>query len=351
MGRKTMATTDTSEKGLEALIVRDLCTSGGYVQGQPTDYNRDVAVDVMQLLAFLQAPQPTGVTTLGLAAEGIKRTQFLHRIQGEIAKRGVVDVLRKGVSHGPAHVDLYKLLPTPGNVSAAENFGKNIFSVTRQLRYSNDESQRSLDMAIFINGLPVLTFELKNSLTKQTVADAITQYQTDRNPAELLFQMGRCVAHMAVDDAEVRFCPHLTGKTSWFLPFNQGWNSGAGNPPNPHGLKTDYLWKQVLQKDSLANIIENFTQLVEKEDEKANSVSTARSRALRRCARAGTAGRAPGRTGTVSATCSSGRRDGGRAPRPPGSENSGRGWDKRPRRGGSGAAMRGLCAAGESAGI
>ena len=261
-----MATTDTSEKGLEALIVRDLCTSGGFVPGQPTDYNRDVAVDVVQLLAFLQATQPTVVTALELASEGIKRTQFLHRLQGEIAKRGVVDVLRKGVSHGPAHVDLYKLLPTPGNVSAAENFGKNIFSVTRQLRYSNDESQRSLDMAIFINGLPVLTFELKNSLTKQTVADAITQYQTDRNPAELLFQMGRCVAHMAVDDAEVRFCPHLTGKTSWFLPFNQGWNSGAGNPPNPHGLKTDYLWKQVLQKDSLANIIENFTQVVEEEE-------------------------------------------------------------------------------------
>jgi type I restriction enzyme R subunit len=252
-----MATTDTSEKGLEALIVRDLCTSGGYVQGQPTDYNRDVAVDVVQLLAFLQATQPTVLTALELGNEGIKRTQFLHRIQGEIAKRGVVDVLRKGVSHGPAHVDLYKLLPTPGNASAAENFGKNIFSVTRQLRYSNDESQRSLDMAIFINGLPVLTFELKNSLTKQTVADAITQYQTDRNPAELLFQLGRCVAHMAVDDAEVRFCPHLTGKTSWFLPFNQGWTS----------LKTDYLWKQVLQKDSLANIIENFTQVVEEEDE------------------------------------------------------------------------------------
>lgn len=263
-----MATTDTSEKGLEALIVRDLCTSGGYVQGQPTDYNRDVAVDVVQLLAFLQTTQPTVFTALELANEGIKRTQFLHRIQGEVAKRGVVDVLRKGVSHGPAHVDLYKLLPTPGNASAAENFDKNIFSVTRQLRYSNDESQRSLDMAIFINGLPVMTFELKNSLTKQTVADAIIQYQADRNPGELLFQLGRCVAHMAVDDAEVRFCPHLTGKTSWFLPFNQGWNSGAGNPPNSHGLKTAYLWKQVLVKDSLANIIENFTQVVEEEDEK-----------------------------------------------------------------------------------
>lgn len=294
-----MATTDTSEKGLETLIVnyltgqgtvltpglsadslpwsQNIWRTGGaltryaedcYVLGKPADYNRDVAVDVVQLLAFLQATQPTVVAELELAQEGIKLTQFLHRIQGEIAKRGVVDVLRKGVSHGPAHVDLYKLLPTPGNANAAENFGKNIFSVTRQLRYSNDETQRSLDMAIFINGLPVLTFELKNSLTKQTVADAITQYQTDRNPNELLFQLGRCVAHIAVDDTEVRFCTHLTGKTSWFLPFNQGWNSGAGNPPNQHGLKTDYLWKQVLRKDSLANIIENFTQVVEEEDEK-----------------------------------------------------------------------------------
>jgi len=280
-----MAKTDTSERWFEARVVRGLtgvpqpeyshalaptdfaATHNGYVQGKPTDYNRDVALDVAQLQAFLQATQPKAVDTLELAADGIKRTQFLHRLQGEITKRGVVDVLRKGVSHGPVHVDLYKLLPTPGNAAAADAFGKNIFSVTRQVRYSND-SGNELDLAIFINGLPVLTFELKNSLTKQTVADAITQYQTDRNPNELLFQLGRCVAHMAVDDAEVRFCTHLTGKTSWFLPFNQGWNSGAGNPPNPRGLKTDYLWKQILTKESLANIIENFAQVVEEEDEK-----------------------------------------------------------------------------------
>ena len=284
-----MSVTDTSEKGLEALIVRHLAgisehppvssgsaqeptgiyAPGGYVLGWASDYNRDLALDVVQLLAFLRATQPKVVETLNLDAEGIQRTQFLHRLQGEITKRGVVDVLRKGVSHGPVHVDLYKLLPTPGNPAAAEAFGKNIFSVTRQVRYSNDESQRALDMVIFINGLPVLTFELKNSLTKQTVADAVVQYQTDRNPGELLFQLGRCIAHMAVDDAEVRFCTHLTGKTSWFLPFNQGWNSGAGNPPNPHGLKTDYLWKQVLAKESLANIIENFAQVVEEEEEDA----------------------------------------------------------------------------------
>lgn len=282
-----MGKTDASERWLEARIVRGLtgipqpeyshelaptdfaASHNGYAQGKPTDYNRDVALDVVQLLAFLKATQPDALETLELAVEGIKRTQFLHRLQGEITKRGVVDVLRKGVNHGPVHLDLYKLLPTPGNAVAADAFGKNIFSVTRQVRYSND-SGNELDMVIFINGLPVLTFELKNSLTKQTLADAIVQYQTTRSPQELLFQLGRCVAHIAVDDAEAAFCTELKGKASWFLPFNQGWNSGAGNPPNPHGLKTDYLWKSVFTRESLANIIESFAQVVEEEETGAN---------------------------------------------------------------------------------
>ncbi|WP_367027168.1 type I restriction endonuclease [Methylococcus sp. ANG] len=281
-----MKPTDTSEQGLEQLIVRHLAgigehpassgqaageetavyAPGGYVLGRASDYNRDVALDVAQLLAFLQATQPKAVEALELALDGIQRTQFLHRLQGEITKRGVVDVLRKGVSHGPVHVDLYKLLPSPGNASAAEAFGKNIFSVTRQVRYGND-SGNALDLVIFINGLPVLTFELKNSLTKQTLADAIVQYQTTRDPKELLFQLGRCMAHIAVDDAEAAFCTELKGKASWFLPFDQGWNSGAGNPPNPDGLKTDYLWKSVLTRGSLANIIESFAQVVVEEEE------------------------------------------------------------------------------------
>ena len=112
------------------------------------------------------------------------------------------------------------------------------------------------------------TFELKNSLTKQTVADAVEQYRRDRDPRELLFQFGRCVVHFAVDDAEVRFCTHLQGKASWFLPFNQGWNDGAGNPPNPDGLKTDYLWKQVLTPQGLTDILENYAQVVEVKNEK-----------------------------------------------------------------------------------
>jgi len=165
--------------------------------------------------------------------------------------------------------------PSPGNAKAAERYAANRFSVTRQLRYSRDETQRALDLELFITGLPVATFELKNSLTKQTVEDAVQQYQRDRDPREKLFEFGRCVVHFAVDDHEVRFCTHLKGKGSWFLPFNLGWRDGAGNPPNPNGLKTDYLWKRVLTRAGLTDILENYAQVVQTRDEK-----TGRKKAL-----------------------------------------------------------------------
>jgi type I restriction enzyme R subunit len=267
-----MKPTDTSEKGLESIIVTSLVEDAGYVQGDPKDYDREHAVDLAKLLQFLATTQPDTYEALGIGEEGgssnPRRTQFLHRLQGEIAKRGVVEVLRGGIKHGPAHVDLFYGTPTPGNVKAAERFAANIFSVTRQLRYSRVETALSLDMAVFINGLPIATFELKNKLTKQTVLDAVQQYQRDRDPKELLFQFGRCVVHFAVDDHEVRFCTHLKGKGSWFLPFNKGYNDGAGNPPNPYGLATDYLWKETLSKAGLTDILENYAQVVEEKDEK-----------------------------------------------------------------------------------
>ena len=156
-----------------------------------------------------------------------------------------------------------------GNEKAKAQFAQNRFSITRQLQYSQDNTQLALDLCLFINGLPVATFELKNSLTKQTVADAVKQYREDRNPREKLFELGRCLVHYAVDDHEVQFCTHLQGKSSWFLPFDKGWNDGAGNPPNPNGIKTDYLWKQVLTREGLTDIIENYAQVVETKDDKA----------------------------------------------------------------------------------
>jgi len=263
-----MPTTDTTEKGLESLIVESLICDAGYEPGRPEDFDRDHAVDLAKLVAFLQATQPDTLAALDLETDGPKRAQFLARLQGEIAKRGIIDVLRNGVRHGPVSLDLFYGAPSPGNIKAVERYAANIFSVTRQLRYSKDETQLALDLGIFINGLPMATFELKNRLTKQTVEDAVQQYKQERDPRELLFQFGRCMVHFAVDDQEVRMCTHLQGKHSWFLPFNKGYNDGAGNPPNPDGIKTDYLWRQVLAKGKLTDILENYAQVIEEKNKK-----------------------------------------------------------------------------------
>ena len=236
---------------------------GGWILGDWRDYDREYAVDLVKLAAFLRATQPESVDALDIENASPIRQKFLARLQGEITRRGVIDVLRHGIKHGAHHLDLFYGTPSPGNTKAEEQFSRNRFSVTRQLRYSRDETQLALDLCLFINGLPIATFELKNSLTKQTVADAVEQYKRDRDPRELLFQFGRCIAHFAVDEHEVSFCTQLKGKGSWFLPFNQGWNDGAGNPPNPDGLKTDYLWKRILTPRGLTDILENYAQIVE----------------------------------------------------------------------------------------
>lgn len=288
-------TTDTSEAAIERLIVqaltgrppRPLGASShhvaeepalyggqGYEEGDPRDYDREVAMDLRQLWRFWQATQADELARLKASGEAAFESsagrKLLHRLQGEIARRGVIDVLRKGIRHEDASLDLYYVLPTAGNKTTPGLYAANIFSITRQVRYSRDETQRALDLVLFINGLPLATFELKNHFTRQTVADAVQQYQRDREPRELLFQFGRCAVHFAVDDLEVRFCTHLTGKTSWFLPFNKGHRGGAGNPPvaGEKGLRTQYLWREVLAKETLSEIIENYAQIIEKEDER-----------------------------------------------------------------------------------
>ena len=279
--------TDTSERGLERLIcsalaghpceppdtaaVREPATGYGGVGwsgGNWLDYDREYCVDLAQLKAFLRTTQPEAAETLALDEDGPTRRKFLARLQGQIAKRGTIDVLRNGIRHGAHDLVLFFGTPSLGNEQARERFEQNRFTVTRQLRYSRDETQRALDIGLFINGLPIITFELKNNLTKQTAGDAVEQYRKDRNPREKLFEFGRCVAHFAVDESDVRFCTHLQGKASWFLPFNRGWDDGAGNPPNPNGLKADYLWREVLTRESLTDIIENYAQVVESHEVK-----------------------------------------------------------------------------------
>ena len=281
-------TTDTTERGLETLICDELTGHGsdasvrepnlvgdrasafgtGWVMGDPGDYNREFCVDLVQLQGFLDDTQPEVAATLDLRSDSNTRQQFLARLQGEVNRRGTIEVLRNGIMHGPHHIVAMYGTPSEQNPTAREQYALNRFSVTRQLRYSRDNTQLASDLCLFINGLPVATFELKNSLTKQTVADAVEQYKKDRDPREPLFALGRCLVHFALDEHEIKFCTELKGKASWFLPFNKGWDDGAGNPPNPNGLKTDYLWREVLTTDGLVNIIENYAQVVESTDDK-----------------------------------------------------------------------------------
>ncbi|AYV72922.1 type I restriction endonuclease [Bacillus sp. PK3-056] len=263
---------NTKESGLETLIVEHLVNHNGYEQGQNNDYNKEYAIDESRLFRFLQDTQPEQLEKIGVFKSDVNKTKFLNRLQGEIAKNGIIDVLRRGLKIYPVTLDLFYQIPSQENATAKELYNKNIFSVTRQLIYSRDNTKLALDFVIFINGLPIITFELKNRLTKQNVDDAVYQYQTDRDPRELLFKFGICMVHFAVDDNEVKMCTKLDGKKSWFLPFNKGYKDGAGNPPNPDGIKTDYLWKEILIKDELANIIENYAQIVEEKDQETKKV-------------------------------------------------------------------------------
>jgi type I restriction enzyme R subunit len=271
--------TDTTEKGLEAHITQHLCLVNGFEERHFDQYNRSECVDEELLFKFLEDTQPKEVAKL----QTVHGTNFKQRILYLINRKikdeivvnekclgGLVSLIRTEITDGSSGIKLKLFYDKPVsnlNTKDAELFNKNIFSVTRQVHFSA-QSEKSLDLVISINGLPVITFELKNELTKQNVKDAIKQYKTTRDPKEELFRLARCLVHFAVDTEQVWMCTHLKGENSFFLPFNKGNNNGAGNPTNPSGIKTDYLWKEILTKESITNIIQNYVQLIEEESEK-----------------------------------------------------------------------------------
>ena len=253
---------DTSETGLETRVC-NLLQEAGWLPGDNQDYNAASCVDLNHLAAFLHDTQPETAQAIHLDQDDNTRRQFLQRLHRQVRDRGIIDVLRNGVQHQQHSIRLFYGTPSPGNQEASALNARNRFSVTRQVHYSTRNPGLSLDLVLFINGLPILTFELKNNLTGQKVTDAVEQYKRDRDPQEDLFRPGRCAAHMAVDDNFVRFCTELAGPKSVFLPFDQGHDGGAGNPPNPQGLRTDYLWLETLTPGSLTDIIENYAQKVQ----------------------------------------------------------------------------------------
>lgn len=194
-----MAFTDKTERGFEDLIVNSLVKENGYELGTKDkdsshhfnndDYDPIYAMDTVRLFRFLNKTQPVEMDKLGVNKSDQKKRQFLTRLSNEIRKRGIIDVLRNGIHAYPADLILFYFLPTENNKKAKDLFDENIFSVMRQLHYSTKDTGLALDLCLFINGLPVITIELKNHYTGQTVTNAIEQYKNDRDPHELLFPL------------------------------------------------------------------------------------------------------------------------------------------------------------------
>ena len=256
-----------TEKGLETIMVEYLRNHNGYEQGQSADFDREYTLDPGRVERFIRSTQPDKVEQTMCFGPESQRRNFFRRLSDKIAADGITNVLRKGFRFNGLLFDLYYPIPSELNPSAIDFYQRNIFSVTRQLHHSAENTLDALDVCIFINGFPIITAELKNHYTGQTVKNAIKQYQDDRPATDPLFAPRRCAVHFAVDDEQIMMCSELKGKDSWFLPFNKGVNGGAGNPWRESKILTEYLWQEVLTKDSLADILENYAQVIEKEEE------------------------------------------------------------------------------------
>ena len=225
-----------------------------YHSRQPALYNKDLCLIPTETVRFIQATQPEEYQKLEIQYGEDTPVNLLDRVSKEIERRGVLDVLRKGVKDRGCHFNLTYFRPSSGmNPDHQKLYAQNQFSLVRQLKYSQ-RNEKSVDMALFLNGLPLVTMELKNSLTGQTVTDAEKQYRTDRDPREPLFQFRRCLVHFAVGNEKVSMTTRLQGGETRFFPFNKG----IENPVNPEGHKTAYLWEDILQPNNLMELIDNF---------------------------------------------------------------------------------------------
>ena len=276
--------TNTTEKGLEAHISQYLVDENNYLLRENTNYDNVSCLDRDLLFQFLETTQPKAVAKLKTYHKDLYEQKIIKRLNDQIQAKGIIEVLRKGITDGFTDTKLHLFYDKPVsayNASDKTLFDANVFSVMRQVYFSPND-KKSLDMVIFINGIPVISFELKNELTKQNVQHAIKQYKTDRDPNEELFRLGRLMVNFAVDTEEVWMCTHLRKDKSYFLPFNKGYNNGAGNPPTD-GIKTDYLWKEILTKSNLTDIIQNYCQLITEEKEYADTngkISTKKEKKL-----------------------------------------------------------------------
>lgn len=246
---------------------------GGYLRRRPEDYDRALCLVTRDVLDFVLATQPKEWARLQQHHGAAVREQFLRRLAAEIEQRGALEVLRHGIKDSGCKFRLAYFRPASGlNEETRRLHAANLFAVTRQLRYST-KNENSLDLVLFLNGIPIFTAELKNPLSGQVIEDAIRQYKTDRDPREPLLAYGRCLAHFAVDPDFVFVTTNLRGLSTRFLPFNRGRFGGAGNPPlspTQPGYATSYLWEETWARDSVLDLLRQFIHEVVEEDEKGH---------------------------------------------------------------------------------
>ena len=260
------------EAAFEESIEKQL-VDNGWLQGDSATYDRTMGLDPSELFAFIAATQPVEwdkyVSLQG--GEVAARAKAAKRIGDEITSRGMIDVIRRGVKDtgtlfrlayfAPAH----ELTPELRGLYEA-----NRLSVVRQAHVSESNPADSVDLLLLLNGLPVATAELKTQFTGQNVENAIEQYRVDRNPSDLIFRE-RSLVHFAFDQDNVSMTTKLAGRETVFLPFNLGSagpgnDGGLGNPINPHGARTAYLWEQVWQRDNWLNLLASFIHVSEVRD-------------------------------------------------------------------------------------
>ncbi len=239
-------------------------TGKGYFIGQPSNFNSQFALDEQLFWNFLENTQKEELEKIQKQSDW--KLKILNRFDRMIKKYGVLHLLRKGLEVDDAHFTLFYQLPlASSSKTVKDNFEKNRFSITRQLRYSIDNPREEIDLVLFINGLPVVTMELKNPWTGQSAkVHGQHQYKTQRDIKQPLLQFARCIVHFAVDTDEAYMTTKLNGNDTFFLPFNKGNKHGKGNPeisPGETGHRTNYLWDEVFTRESLANIIQHFVRL------------------------------------------------------------------------------------------
>lgn len=258
----------TTENTFETALVQTLIEEGGYTEGNAPDYSPELGMFKYEVIKFLQESQPKRWEKISAIHGSDADNRVIQRLYKELDLRGSLDVLRNGFVDYGVRFQMAFFQPASGlNPDAVDLYNKNNLKVYRQIFYST-KNKNSVDVLLSLNGIPVATLELKNQFTGQNVGNALKQYSTTRDNREILFAFKkRCLVHFAVDQDEVFMCTKLDGSKTYWLPFNKGANNGKGNPQNPDGYRTAYLWENILQKDSWMEIIQRFVHLQTEEIE------------------------------------------------------------------------------------